>query len=327
MSVTKRGQSWQAYVQVNGERLRKNFTSKADAESWEQLVRHSLKLGKPVPGISETQTSYTLGEAADRTYRMHWAGSKSEAKQLLIMNELLRYFGKNLPIADITTIQIDDFIFEQKKASKANGTINRKLAALSKILRFAHEQGKLASMPVFHRQKEGQNRIRWLTQEEELQIMRTLEQWGQIDVLEAFIVSVDTGIRYSEMLNIKAKDIMKDGLYIGESKADISRLVPLTKRSREVLELRQKDKLPNDKLFDYSYQFHRSAWERLMNHLGFHDVVWHTLRHTTCSRLVQGGLPLPHVKEWMGHKAIVTTMRYAHLAPKHLSEGLSILEG
>jgi integrase len=182
-------------------------------------------------------------------------------------------------------------------------------------------------MPVFHRQKEGQNRIRWLTQDEELQIMRTLEQWGQIDVLEAFIVSVDTGIRYGEMLNIKAKDILKDGLYIGESKADISRLVPLTKRSREVLELRLKDKQPNDKLFDYAYQFHRSSWERLMNHLGFDDVVWHTLRHTTCSRLVQGGLPLPHVKEWMGHKAIVTTMRYAHLAPKHLAEGLNILEG
>jgi len=327
MSVTKRGQSWQAYITVNGERIRKNFDSKVDAEAWEHLVRHSMKLGKPIPELNKFDNSYTLEEATDRTYKMHWAGGKSEAKQILIMKELINYFGKHMPVSDITTSVIDDFIMEQKSKGRANGTINRKLAALSKILRFAHEHGKLENMPVFHRQKEGKNRIRWINQDEELMIMKTLEQWGQIDILEAFIVSVDTGIRYSELLNIRTKDIIKDGLYIGESKNEQPRLVPLTKRSREVLLMRSKNLEPNQRVFDFKYNWHRSIWERAKNHLGLDDVVWHTLRHTTCSRLVQGGLPLPHVKDWMGHKTIITTMRYAHLAPIHLTEGLTILEG
>ncbi len=40
--------------------------------------------------------------------------------------------------------------------------------------------------------------------------------------------------------------------------------------------------------------------------------------HTCASRLVQRGVPLKVVQEWMGHKAINMTMRYAHLAPANL---------
>jgi integrase len=52
---------------------------------------------------------------------------------------------------------------------------------------------------------------------------------------------------------------------------------------------------------------------------------WHCLRHTFASRLVMAGVDLRTVQELMGHKSIMTTMRYAHLAPAHRANAVERL--
>ena len=54
------------------------------------------------------------------------------------------------------------------------------------------------------------------------------------------------------------------------------------------------------------------------------DFTWHYLRHTFASRLVMAGVNLRTVQELMGHKSIVTTMRYAHLAPGHQAAAVEL---
>ncbi len=56
------------------------------------------------------------------------------------------------------------------------------------------------------------------------------------------------------------------------------------------------------------------------------DVTPHTMRHTFCTRLVQGGKPINEVQALMGHYDIKTTMRYAHLAPKRGTSDVSLLD-
>jgi integrase len=46
----------------------------------------------------------------------------------------------------------------------------------------------------------------------------------------------------------------------------------------------------------------------------------HSFRHTFISHLTMQGVPLPTVKEIVGHSSIMTTLRYAHLAPSHKDE-------
>lgn len=56
-------------------------------------------------------------------------------------------------------------------------------------------------------------------------------------------------------------------------------------------------------------------------------VVFHSLRHTFASWLVQNGTPLYTVAKLMGHSTLEMTQRYSHLAPDTLKKAALSLEG
>ena len=63
-----------------------------------------------------------------------------------------------------------------------------------------------------------------------------------------------------------------------------------------------------------------------MKQIGRPECNFHSLRHTTASWLVQAGVDLARVREFMRHKSIQTTLRYAHLHPEHLDTVVSALD-
>ena len=49
---------------------------------------------------------------------------------------------------------------------------------------------------------------------------------------------------------------------------------------------------------------------------GLEDVTFHTLRHTSCSRLAQAGVDILAIAEHAGHRSLSMTRRYSHLSIK-----------
>ena len=83
-----------------------------------------------------------------------------------------------------------------------------------------------------------------------------------------------------------------------------------------------------DKLFTLNYTQLNTIWQRARKDLGYADKKFYTIhlcRHTCASRLVQRGVPILLVKDWLGHEDIENTMIYAHLAPKALHSVVDVL--
>jgi site-specific recombinase XerD len=76
------------------------------------------------------------------------------------------------------------------------------------------------------------------------------------------------------------------------------------------------------------------SFARVLSDIGFNKgvsdnrdrVVFHTLRHTFASWLVQNGVDLYTVQKLMGHSKITMTERYSHLTPEHEKRAVSKLD-
>ncbi len=70
----------------------------------------------------------------------------------------------------------------------------------------------------------------------------------------------------------------------------------------------------------------RKRFSRALTEAGIEGFVFHDLRHTFASHLVMSGVDLMTVKEFLGHKDIKMTLRYAHLAPDYERSAITRLD-
>ena len=338
MSVRKRGSSWEATIWPGGRRVRKSFDSQAAAASWEEEQTHKAALGIPLdlPNAATTGSPMmSLQSLFSKVHERVWAGTRGEGTAAINSQAIMDILGAGMPIGNISVGHADSIITKLRVAGNSDATINRKLAALSKALNFAVERGWIAKCPKFSRLKETEGRLRFATDEEEAAALAYFHWSGDEAMADLWVVLIDTGLRLGEALKLAAKDIdfnvaPRPILRVWENKADLPRSVPLTGRVTEVLKRRACLKTPDAPVFsDLDHSSVRYRWDRMKLKLGLGGdsaFVPHTLRHTTASRLVQRGVPLKVVQEWLGHRSISTTMRYAHLAPANLFAAAGALE-
>jgi integrase len=349
MATRPRGSSWQADLTFtsgpNKGRHRPTFDTEAGAKAWELDARAANLRGQPLPSPnppahetgavtaqSRKGNAQCLSDALRLAHQTFWRGTASDAKALINIGQIEAYFGREAAITTIDTAACRGFVAHCQGRGNADGTVNRKLAVLSKALRLAFDEKRISEMPKFHRKKEHGSRIRFLSGDEEKALLATLVGWGKGDHAEVVTCLIDTGFRLGELWRLIPRDIdMKAGtITVWKSKTDHPRTIYMTTRVRAILKRRVGAvTAPADRLFPYDHQWIRHTWERVRVHLGFasdKDFVPYVCRHTCASRMVQRGVPIVVVKEWMGHKTVSMTMRYAHLAPTNLRAAAEALE-
>lgn len=332
MAVRARGEGFQADFTLAGQRYRAQFPSHQEALQWEADARAAIIGGRPLPTAPTGPVGgpMTLKELAQKTVDRYWRGTKNEVGAQRNAERAVRFFGANTAPAAITSARIDEYVGDMMRQRLSGSTINRQLAALSKMLRYAERLGQIESRPAIERRKEGEPRERFLTEPEAQALIDCLAHWGKDDEALLVMLLLDTGARLGEGLALRQRDLAADRVTLGAagaSKTGEWRVVPLTRRLREAFAARPAV-APTDRVFGgvNRYTFTK-LYGRVVDHLKLgDDVVIHTLRHTCASWLVQRGVDLRRVQAWMGHKSIQTTLRYAKLAPTSLFEAVSVLD-
>lgn len=153
------------------------------------------------------------------------------------------------------------------------------------------------------------------------------------------LLSLHTGLRAGEIFNLRWDDVnwADETILVRDPKSGRNRYAYLTSATRSMLEKRRSDTACD-------FVFHQAngsplkevsrTFERVVEELGWNNgqtdprlkIVFHTLRHTFASWLVQQGTPLYTVAKLMGHSTLAMTERYAHLAPEGLRTAVRKME-
>ncbi len=231
-------------------------------------------------------------------------------------------------LSEITPLDLERYRRNRQKVGKSDVTINRELAMMRNLYSMAVKWGKADKNPVKEVKlaKENNQRIRYLTHEEEERLIAACQEHLQPVVIAA----IHTGFRKSELLSLTWDDVNFQRRVVtvqaGYAKNGESRSVPMNDVLKRTLEL---SKTFEGAVFrnrhGQPYKSVNTAFTNAVKRAEIEDFTFHDLRHTFASRLVMGGVDLPTVKELMGHKDITMTLRYAHLSDDHKQKAVDIL--
>jgi integrase len=322
----RKGEYWIRYTDQHGKLHREKVgpfleQAKGAVEKRRSEVRELKFLPEKLK-----QRSVLFGEIA-KGYLRHAQARKRTWREDEDHLQLLLEDLKDTPIAELTPGRLETVLgglCEQRKWSPA--TFNRYRATLSALFQFAIRNGKAQSNPArgIVLRKENNQRVRYLTADEEARLMSVLRsRWPEREA--EILVALHSGMRRSEQY--RTAQVADGGLKwdhinfragiirLPRSKSGKPRHIPMNSILRRTLDTLPQASVPY--VFDSTDP---NKWfVKACRIAGVKDFHWHDLRHTFASRLTMAGVPIRHIAELMGHSELQTTLRYAHLAPGYLA--------
>lgn len=230
------------------------------------------------------------------------------------------------------------FIHHQSRAGLQARSLARLISALKSFYRFLVLDGLVKKDPSANLSspKTWMTLPKYLTVQEVEDLLRQpddkdlhgLRDRAMLEVLYA------TGLRVSELIQLKPKDLNLDnGYLICRGKGGKERVVPLGKSAavvtkRYIEEARpQLQKKPTEALFltRLGDPFTRQGfWKTLREYArkaGLASKISpHILRHSFATHLLEGGADLRSVQLMLGHSQITTTQIYTHVSRERLRQ-------
>lgn len=244
------------------------------------------------------------------------------------------------PLKDIAPLHLEKIKKNMADAGRAPRSAHYVLAVIRQVLNYAKRNGRFEGENVVGKVKKptaDNRRVKFLTHDEAERLLEELAK-RSLEVRDQALVSLQCGLRAGEIFSLTWPDVdlSRSMLTLRDTKSGKTRQVPMTQAVKAILEERKGRGgtlvFPGRggvKAVQVSESFNRAVAALGLN-AGIEDsrqrVVFHTLRHTYASWLVEQGVDLYTVKELMGHSSLSMTERYAHLAPDTLRRAVMTLE-
>ena len=214
-------------------------------------------------------------------------------------------------------------------------SISRKISAIKSYITFLEKfnysknnYSELISIP-----KKSKSLPKVMTKKEVSQLIKHVEMNTKKNLRDDALIELlySTGLRVSEVVNLKLKDINLEKSEIKIlGKGNKERIVIFNNKSKEkIIRYLKNDKrfisIKTEALFQNKFKealSTRSIQRILKKYLNFSGInskySTHTLRHTFATHLLEGGADIKVIQQLMGHSSPETTKIYTHVSSSTL---------
>jgi len=334
------------YVGGRPVRVSTETTKEKEARDFLKLREGSATAGEPVlPRASRVRY-----EEARKDLEVHYetTGSRGLEEAGWRFKHLDEFFsGRRL--TNITGDKISEYIVCRHRNGASNGTINRELGVLVKMLRLAYERNKLLRLPVVHKPKESAPRQGFFEPEQFHVVRSRLPE----DLQLAVTIAYTFGWRMqSEVLTLERRQIDLDAgtlrLDPGTTKNDEGRVVYMPPDLKGLVAAQIERVRGLERMLERVIPFlfphpagakrvgrragrrrddFRKAWATACKKAGVPGMLRHDFRRTAVRNMVNAGVAERVAMKVTGHKTRAVFDRYHIVSPADLQDVARKLTG
>jgi integrase len=343
MAIFKRGRIYWYHFVFNGAHIQESTKQGNPRVARQMEAAHRTSLAKGEVGIRDKQPVPTLQAFIGKEF-MPWVAATFKAKP----NTFVWYRGGTRRICEldqlaqagldqVTGEKVAAYVAHRQARGLGVTAINRELQILRRILHLAVEWGRIERAAKIKMLPGEPRRERVLTHEEEKRYLAVIAE----PLLAISTVLIDSGLRPEECFRLRWENLSFDNGRFGTmlvphgKTPSARRLIPMSPRVREVLELRRdaigeaeegwvfpaKTKSGHVEPSTLRLQ-HRNA----LRLSGVRPFVLYTLRHTFLTRLGESGCDVWTLARIAGHSTIGISARYVHPSEEAVQSALHRLE-
>jgi integrase len=324
---------WICYYDQFGKKRREKAGTKSVALELYRKRKQQVLEGKKLPELFR-KPSVNFAQLADDALAYSKRNKRSYRTDVPRFASLKEWFGSE-PAEELTPREIEYKLAKAAEKEKwAPSTFNHYRSLMSLSYRLGILNRKVTTNParsVAHR-REDNNRVRFLTEDEEKKLRRIVEAKWPSHIPE-FDLAINTGLRKGSQYGLTwdMVDWKSRMLNISRTKNDEAAHVPLNDAALAALKTVFERGDGRGRIFRSSktgeaLENARHWFDDAVVDCNLRNFHWHDLRHTFASRLRMKGAPLEDIADLLGHKSLTMTRRYAHLGPNRLHEVVSLLK-
>lgn len=246
--------------------------------------------------------------------------SRSSLRQmkLRVENHLRPFFGQ-MRAATVGTRQISSYVAKRKKEKKANATINREIEHLRRAFALGFDaQPQLVLRPMKYKKLDEDNVREGLLEHAQYAVLRN----GLPEPYKTlFVCGYHLGAREGELLKIhwSEVDFSRNEIVLLRytTKGKTPRTLPIYGEMAEFLRM---IKATRDQLYPacpWVFQrqgkkmvFDHQVWKNHVGRLGAENLLFHDLRRTAITTMIEAGISEKEAMRISGHKTDATFRRY-----------------
>jgi len=323
VAVTKlKSGKWRVQVDRKGiPRTRKTFDVKEDAETFEREY-----LSKHLGSQQQSTDPRTLKDLVDLWFKYHGINLSDGDRRKTCLIDLAIAMGN--PVASrITAEQFVEYRYTKLQTQLTNKTFNNHHGYLSAMfnklrkLRVIDYENPIAEVDFIKIQE---RQLSYLSVEQ-IQLLLEAIKTGCKNESTWYVANLclRTGARWGESEQLKMKQLHNGRVTYEFTKSKRTRTIPLDDAFYKSLVDFAIYKNPDDRIFTNCIGSFRRAVERSGIELP-RGQCSHILRHSFASHFIMNGGNILTLQKILGHADITMTMRYAHLAPDHLTDAIKL---